>query len=151
VPGGSDVVLIESTGGGDMVIVNCWLTAGAPPLSVSVTVKVVDPEPQGLPEMPAVVPALDVTSFRHAGSAGILKVYGATPPVNEIVVLYPTPFSPFGSTHGSTPVGLQFAVKKVGAGSTVIVAVAVTDVDATDVAVRVTVSAEVDGSAVGGV
>jgi hypothetical protein len=42
--------------------VNCWLTAAAPPLSVNVTVKVVDPEPQGLPEMPAVVPVVDVTN-----------------------------------------------------------------------------------------
>ena len=71
--------------------------------------------------------------------------------MNEIVALYPTPFSPLGSTHGRTPVGLHSVVRKVGAGSTLIVAVCVTDFSFTDVAVRVTLKAVVDGSAVGAV
>jgi hypothetical protein len=74
VPGVSDVVLIESAGAGDMLIVNCWLTAGPPPLSVSVTVKVVDPDPHGRPEIAAVVPVLEVTNCKHAGRVGLLKV-----------------------------------------------------------------------------
>jgi hypothetical protein len=68
-----------------------------------------------------------------------------------MVALYPTPFSPFGSTHGSTPTGLHSVVRKVGAGSTLIVAVAVTDLLVTDVAVKVTLRTVVEGSAVGAV
>jgi len=71
--------------------------------------------------------------------------------VNEIVAVYPIPFSPFGSTHGRTPVGLHSVVRKVGAGSTLIVAVAVMDVFVMDVAVKVTLRAVVLGSAVGAV
>ena len=66
-------------------------------------------------------------------------------------MLYPTPFSPFGSPHGKTPVGLHSVVRKVGTGSTVIVAVWVIDVFVTDVAVKVTLRAVVEGSAVGAV
>lgn len=81
-----------------------------------------------------------------------LKVYGETPPVSVIVWLYATPFAPFVSPHGFvTPAGVQMAVENATAGWMVIVAVAVTDVSATDVAVNVTLSAADDGSAVGAV
>jgi hypothetical protein len=47
---------------------NTWLTAGAPPLSVTCTVNVEVPEPQGVPTIVAVVLVDDVFSFKQFGS-----------------------------------------------------------------------------------
>jgi hypothetical protein len=57
-------------------------------LSVTVTLNVVVPEPQGVPEIVAVVLVVDVVILRHAGRDGWLYEYGGTPPVKAIVTWF---------------------------------------------------------------
>jgi hypothetical protein len=73
VPCGKDVVVTESVGGGAILIVKSWLTPGAPPLSVTVNVKVVSPDPHGVPTIVVLVLEELVFKRRHAGSVGLLN------------------------------------------------------------------------------
>lgn len=71
-------MVTESGGAGSSEIVKAWLTADAPPLSVTVTVKVeldsVVPELQGVPEIVAVRFVVDVVKWRQGGSVGLLNM-----------------------------------------------------------------------------
>lgn len=92
--------------------------------------------------LPVIVP--DSFMVRPAGRLPLpgtrVNVRGATPPVTGILVLYGIPFEAHGISLPVTVPHAGFVIVKVSGCSTVIVAVFVLLVLATEVAVRVTLN-----------
>jgi len=111
-------------------------------------------DPHGVPVIDPVVLVVETLSCKQFGRAVVWYVYGSRPPANEIVAVYGTPLFPFDRTHGAPTGGLGglHAVSvKTGGVTTVIVAVFVVDVLATNVAVSVTLSVVPVARLLGGV